>query len=94
MSEEHQYILYPSDNKTKTTYSNYCIFKCLAILYGITVSSICSLYIVLIYRDIHDIYISVNNTSFYMNSTNIQIIREQMEFISYCVSEKYCKRIH
>jgi hypothetical protein len=99
MSEENQYILYhdnpqhPQHPQHPTQKKTSLFFKCLAILFAGTVSTICSLYIMMIYHDIHQLYLSFQDTSFYFNSSNIQMLHEQMEFITYCISEKYCKRI-
>jgi len=60
-----------------------------------SVSTICSVYIVFIYQDIHDAYLSLQKWSLSnLNVTELYSIRNQLEFLNYCVSEKYCKRIH
>ena len=65
------------------------------ILFAMSVSTICSVYIVFIYQDIHDAYLSLQNLSLSnLNVTELYSIRNQLEFLNYCVSEKYCKRIH
>ena len=95
MSEENQYILY-QDNPPDTTAkkSSFCFIKFLAILFTMTVSTICSVYIMMIYHDIHHLYVSVQDATVYLNNTNVQMLHSHLEFISYCISEKYCKRIH
>lgn len=67
----------------------------LSIFFAMSVSTICSLYIVLIYQDVHNAYLSFQNLSLSnLNVTELYSIRNQLEFLNYCVSEKYCKRIH
>lgn len=77
-----------------TKYMNNIIII-LSIFFAMSVSTICSLYIVLIYRDVHNAYSSFQNLSLSnINITELYLIRNQLEFLNYCVSEKYCKRIH
>jgi len=81
------------NNNNNNNNNNIIIF--LGILFAMGVSTICSVYIVFIYQDIHDAYLSIQKWSLSnLNITELYSIRNQLEFISYCVTEKYCKRIH
>jgi hypothetical protein len=74
---------------TITNYKNALEIILLAII-----SVACLVYIILIYHDIHEIYLLIHNASYEYNITMINDLHKQLEFIGYCVSEKYCKRIH
>ena len=93
------YNVLDDDNKNNNTINNKNnnnnIIIFLGILFAMGVSTICSVYIVFIYQDIHDAYLSLQKWSLSnLNVTELYSIRNQLEFISYCVTEKYCKRIH
>ena len=84
-----------TNNNTNNTKNRNNIIIILSIFFAMSVSTICSLYIVLIYQDVHNAYLSVQNLSLSnINITELYLIRNQLEFLNYCVSEKYCKRIH
>ena len=89
---------YNNMNMNNKNYYYYCI-KSLGYLFAAAASIICSYYIFFIYHDIHTMYISylsIQNIllNIHINSTEIQLIRQKLEFITYCVTDKYCKRIH
>ena len=70
------------------------IFFILCVLYTVCISTICSLYIILIYQDVHDTYSSLQNVNLSnLNVTEFYEIRKQLEFLNNCFSEKYCKRV-
>tara|TARA_E500000331_G_scaffold357686_1_gene420383 strand:- start:6005 stop:6298 length:294 start_codon:yes stop_codon:yes gene_type:complete len=78
-------------DKNKNNITNN-IFFILGISYVTCVSTICSLYIILIYKDVHDTYLNFNNGSY--NITELYAIKNQLEFLNNCITEKYCKRIN
>lgn len=63
-------------------------------------SSTVIVYIILMYQDIHQIYIDVHTASTLINSyteknfdIDIEKMREDLSEISTCVLQKYCKRV-
>ena len=63
-------------------------------------SSTVIVYIILMYQDIHQIYIDVHTASTLINSyteknfdIDINKIQEDLSEISTCVLQKYCKRV-
>ena len=59
-------------------------------------SSTVIVYIILMYQDIHQIYIDVHTASTLINSyneTGFDKIHEDLSEISTCVLQKYCKRV-
>jgi hypothetical protein len=92
-TNEKEYSLLNDDNIINKNNNNIIFF--FGILFAMSVSTICSVYIVFIYQDIHDAYLSLQKWSLSnLNVTELYSIRNQLEFLNYCVSEKYCKRIH
>jgi hypothetical protein len=88
----HDNLLDNDKDKDKNNITNN-IFFILGISYVTCVSTICSLYIILIYKDVHDTYTTfINNGSY--NITELYAIKNQLEFLNYCITEKYCKRIN
>ena len=58
------------------------------------------IYIILMYQDIHQIYIDVNTASTVItqfadqiNEQNFDKLREDLSEINTCVLQKYCKRV-
>ena len=67
---------------------NYDTITVLGVYIAFSCIIICSTFIVFIYKDIHNMYNLINN-----NPYNITELKQNIEFINYCISEKYCKRI-
>jgi hypothetical protein len=86
--------LLDKDETKMTTKIKNNIFFILCIFYTVCISTICSLYIILIYQDVHDTYSSLQNVNLSnLNVTEFYEIRKQLEFLNNCFSEKYCKRV-
>lgn len=82
---------------TKTPQSN---TSNIAIAMIFLCSSTVIVYIILMYQDIHQIYIDVHTASTLINSyteknfdIDINKIQEDLSEISTCVLQKYCKRV-
>lgn len=96
-TNEEEYNLLNDDNDkiVNNTKNINKIIIILSIFFTMSVSTICSLYIILIYQDVHKAYLSFQKLSLSnLNVTELYSIRNQLEFLNYCVSEKYCKRIN
>lgn len=86
-------LLYKHENNNTNKIRNN-IFFILCVLYTVSVSTICSLYIILIYQDVHDTYSSLQNVNLSkLNVTEFNEIRKHLDFLNNCFTEKYCKRV-